>query len=49
MLNNYKMIFSLITIKEISFKPLLYLAIYIKAKRFCIKTQIMFLLLKAIA
>jgi hypothetical protein len=48
MLNNYKIIFSLATIREISFKPLLYLAICIKAKRFYIKIQIIFLFLKAI-
>jgi len=49
MLNNYKIIFSLITIKETSLKPFLYLVTCIKAKRFCIKTQIIFLFLKAIA
>jgi hypothetical protein len=49
MLNDYKMIFSLATIREISLKPLLHSAICIRAKRFCVETQIMFLLLKAIA
>jgi hypothetical protein len=49
MLNNYKIIFSLAIIREISLKPLLYSAIYIRVKRFCVETQIIFLLLKAIA
>jgi hypothetical protein len=48
MLNNYKIIFSLAIIREISLKPLLHLAIYIRAKRFYIKTQIIFLFLEAI-
>jgi len=48
MLNNYKIIFSLAIIRKTSLKPFLYLAIYIKAKRFCVKTQIIFLFLKAI-
>jgi hypothetical protein len=49
MLNDYKMIFSLVIIRETSFKPLLHLVIYIKAKRFCVEIQIIFLLLEAIA
>jgi len=49
MLNNYKIIFSLAIIKETSFKPLLHLVIRIRAKRFCVETQTIFLLLKAIA
>jgi hypothetical protein len=36
MLNNYKIIFSLKLKREISFKPFLHLAIYIKVKRFYI-------------
>jgi hypothetical protein len=43
------MIFSLATIKETSLRPLLYSAIYIRVKRFCVKTQIIFLFLEAIA
>ena len=37
MLNDYKIIFNLKLKREISLKPLLYLAIYIRAKRFCVK------------
>jgi len=48
MLNNYKIIFTLAIIREISLKPFLYLVIYIKAKRFCVKILIIFLFLKAI-
>jgi hypothetical protein len=48
MLNNYKIIFSLAIIRETSFRPLLYSAICIRAKRFCVEIQIIFLLLEAI-
>jgi hypothetical protein len=48
MLNNYKIIFSLKLKRETSLKPLLYLVVCIKAKRFCIKILIIFLFLKAI-
>jgi len=41
MLNDYKMIFNLKLKRETSLKPLLYLAIYIRVKRFCVKTIIM--------
>jgi hypothetical protein len=47
--NNYKIIFSLAIKKETSLKPLLYLVICIKVKRFCVKTLIIFLFLEAIA
>jgi len=46
--NNYKIIFSLATIRKTSLKPLLHLAIYIRAKRFCVETLIIFLFLEAI-
>jgi hypothetical protein len=48
MLSAFKITFNLRLKRETSLKPLLYLAIYIKAKRFYIKTQIIFLFLKAI-
>jgi len=48
MLNNYKMIFSLKIKREISLKPLLYSAIYIKTKRFCIKIIIIIYLILSI-
>jgi hypothetical protein len=48
MLNNYKIIFSLKIKRETSLKPLLYSAIYIRAKRFCVEIIIISLSLKAI-
>ena len=47
-LNDYKIIFSLVTIRETSLKPLLYSAIYIKTKRFCIKIIIIIYLILSI-
>jgi hypothetical protein len=47
--NNYKIIFSLRIKRETSFKPFLYLVIYIRVKRFCVKILIIFLFLEAIS